>query len=295
MELNKKQIYGLIGCPVKHSFSAAMHNAAFTHLGMNAEYKLFEINPQELKYFFHRIIPLKDINGEEFSYNDLHGFNVTIPHKEAVLEFLNETSSAAVDIKAVNTISVYNGSEFKGINTDFLGFTRHITEMDVNTGKVGMIGAGGAARAVAYALKVKKALELVIYDQDNQKAKLLARDVNSWDSTCSAYAVDSIEALNLYDKTLLVNASPVGMQDSDPLLISEKMLHKDLFVYDLIYNPSDTKLLRLAKDQGLRCRNGLKMLLYQGVLAFEHWSGIDAPKEAMFEALKGEINASDNT
>ncbi len=289
MGSKKKQIYGLIGYPVKHSFSAAMHNAAFSHLRMNSEYKLFEINPQELRYFFHRIIPLRDVNGEEFSYEDLHGFNVTIPHKEAVLEFLNEKSPAAADIEAVNTVIVHNGSEFKGFNTDFAGFVRHITELDVNTDKVGMIGAGGAARAVAYALKTKQAEEIVIYDIDKQKAESLARSVNSWDSGCTAYAVDSIEALNLNDKTLLVNASPVGMQDDDPLLITEKMLHKDLFVYDLIYNPSWTKLLLLAQNKGLRCRNGLKMLLYQGVLAFEHWSGIDAPIDVMFDALKGEI------
>ena len=294
MDLNKKQIYGLIGYPVKHSFSAIMHNAAFTHLKMNAEYKLFEINPQELMYFFHRIIPLKDISGEQFSYDELQGFNVTIPHKEMVLQFLNEISPAAAQIKAVNTVSVYKGSEFKGFNTDFSGFTRHLNEMDVNTGKVGLVGAGGAARAAAYALKIKKAEEIVIFDIDIKKAEALADDVNSWDSGCTAYAADSIEGLNLYDKTLLVNASPVGMKDSDPLLISRQMLHKDLFVYDLIYTPARTKLLMLAQDRGLRCRNGLKMLLYQGVLAFEHWLGIDAPQDIMFEALKGEINARDN-
>ena len=290
MESRKKQIYGLIGYPLKHSFSALMHNAAFKHLGMNAEYRLFEIKPQELQYFFHRIIPLEDMHGEVFSYEDLHGFNVTIPHKEMVLQFLNEISPAAADIKAVNTVSVHKGSEFKGFNTDFSGFMRHITEMDINTDKVAIIGAGGAARAVAYALKTKKAEEIVVYDIDNQKAQSLANDVNSWDSGCTAYAVDSIEALNLFDKTLLVNASPVGMKEDDPLLIKKSMLHKDLFVYDLIYNPADTKLLSLAQDNGLRCRNGLKMLLYQGVLAFEHWSGIDAPVEIMFEALKGAMN-----
>ncbi len=290
MGLNKKQIYGLIGYPVKHSFSAAMHNAAFTHLGINAEYRLFEIKPQELMYFFHKIIPLRDISGAEFSYDDLRGFNVTIPHKEMVMKFLNEKSTAVNDIKAVNTISVHNGNEFKGFNTDFSGFARHLTDMDVITDKVGIIGAGGAARAVAYALKVKKAGEIVVYDINRQKAEALADDVNSWDSGCTAYAVDTIDSLNLYDKTLLVNASPVGMKDNDPLLIPVQMLHKDLFVYDLIYAPAQTKLLMLAKDRGLRCRNGLKMLLYQGVLAFEHWLGIDAPEDIMFEALKGAMN-----
>ena len=290
MESRKKQIYGLIGYPLKHSFSALMHNAAFTHLGMNAEYRLFEIKPQELQYFFHRIIPLEDMHGEVFSYEDLHGFNVTIPYKEMVLQFLNEISPAAADIKAVNTVSVHKGSEFKGFNTDFAGFDRHITELEVNTKKAAIIGAGGAARAVAYALKTKKAEEIVVYDIDNQKSQSLASDVNSWDCGCTAYAVDSVEALNLYDKTLLVNASPVGMREDDPLLIKKSMLHKDLFVYDLIYNPADTKLLSLAQDNGLRNRNGLKMLLYQGVLAFEHWSGIDAPVEVMFEALKGAMN-----
>ncbi|MFH1092880.1 MAG: shikimate dehydrogenase [Candidatus Omnitrophota bacterium] len=290
MEPKKKQIYGLIGYPIKHSFSAAMHNAAFTYLGMNAAYKLFEINPQELQYFFHRIIPLEDIHGEIFSYDDLQGFNVTIPHKEMVLQFLNEISPAAADIKAVNTVSVHIGSEFKGFNTDFSGFSRHITELDVNTHKVAIIGAGGAAKAVAYALKTKKTKEIAIYDIDKQKAESLTESVNAWDAGCMAYTVDSIEELNLYDKTLLINASPVGMGKDDPLLITEQMLHKELFVYDLIYNPAYTKLLLLAQNKGLRCRNGLKMLLYQGVLAFEHWSGIDAPLEVMFEALKGEMN-----
>ncbi|MCG2712841.1 MAG: shikimate dehydrogenase [Candidatus Omnitrophica bacterium] len=289
MEFKKKQIYGLIGYPIKHSFSAAMHNAAFSYLAMNAEYKLFEINPQDLQYFFHRIIPLRDIKGETIPFDALRGFNVTIPHKEAVLQFLNKISPAAAEIKAVNTVSVHNGSEFKGFNTDFAGFDRHISELDVNTEKAAIIGAGGAARAVAYALKTKQTEEIAIYDIDKAKAESLAKAVNSWDSGCAAYAVELIEDLNLHAKTLLVNASPVGMREDDPLLITRQMLHKDLFVYDLIYNPVYTKLLLLAQDNGLRHRNGLKMLLYQGVLAFEHWIGIDAPLEIMFEALKGEM------
>jgi shikimate dehydrogenase len=138
---------------------------------------------------------------------------------------------------------------------------------------------------VAYVLASLKAKETAIFDIDPAKAQGVITMIKSLFPNFQIYAVDKIEKLDLKKKDLLVNASPVGMRESDPCLVAQEMLHRDLFVYDLIYNPAETKLLVLAKKAGAKTSNGLGMLLYQGMLAFEIWTGQEAPKEIMQEAL----------
>ena len=270
----EKQIYGLIGYPVKHSFSAAMHNAAFLHFGINAQYRLFEVKPQELKDFF-----------SSAHEKGIRGFNVTIPHKENAVAFLDEKSFGVAEIGATNTVRIDNDGKLKGFNTDYAGLSRDIKELNVNVERTAILGAGGAAKAVVFALAKKGAAEIAVFDIDASRSGDLVKKIKQMFPECKVHAVDSVEALRIPEKTFLVNATPLGMKEDDPLLVEEEMLHKNLFIYDLIYNPAQTKLLETAKQKGLCVSNGLKMLLYQGMLAFEHWTGNPAPERVMFHAL----------
>ncbi|MDD5618465.1 MAG: shikimate dehydrogenase [Candidatus Omnitrophica bacterium] len=282
-----KRIYGLIGYPVKHSLSAAMHNAAFKELKIrgeidyDAEYKLFEVKPENLDNFLNSL--------EE---KNIYGLNVTIPHKEKVFNFVefDENSSYLEQVKAINTI-VKKENVWMGYNTDIPGFSRHLKEnIDPLNKKVAILGAGGAGRAVSYAVSHLKAKEISIYDTDKNKVKNIIEMIKKIFGDFNIKSADSVEQLNILDKDILINATPVGMKDADVCLVSEKMLHKDLFVYDLIYNPKETKLLALAKKVGAKSSNGLKMLLYQGMLSFEIWAGKKAPKEVMWQALSSQIS-----
>ncbi len=290
----QKQLYGLIGYPVKHSFSAAMHNAAFSALGIDAEYRLFEVKPEALEDFVYSDDTIQDITGASFPVMDLRGFNVTIPHKEAILRFvvLEPKSLGVREINAVNTVKINVDHTMLGFNTDWWGFSHDldIKGLNAHAQAAALIGAGGAGKAVAYALSKKNAREIAIYDIDQQRSQQLADKVRQWNPQCRAYAAATVFDLKIAEKKLLVNASSVGMKPNDPLLVKESMLSKDLFVYDLIYNPDQTKLLALAEKKGLRCSNGLDMLLYQGVLAFEHWTQQNAPRDVMLRALRKELN-----
>ncbi|MFA5145579.1 MAG: shikimate dehydrogenase [Candidatus Omnitrophota bacterium] len=274
----KPQLYGLVGFPVKHSLSPRMHNAAFSALKIKAKYELFELQPGQLENFLGGI-----------KKRNIRGFNVTIPYKEKILPYLNlgVKSRGVREIGAVNTVVVGRDGRLKGFNTDFAGFSKHLKELKVKPRKAALIGAGGAARAVCFALAWRsKVKEICIYDIDAYKSLGIVSQFKDVFDQTKFSAVARIEELNLSDKDLLVNASPVGMHADDPCLVKEKAIHKDLFVYDLIYNPKETKLLEMAKAKGAGVSNGLGMLLYQGVLSFGHFTGIPAPIEIMRQALK---------
>lgn len=274
--MKEKEIYGLIGYPVKHSLSPIMHNAAFAALGLDAEYKLFEVKPDELKDFFAGL-----------DKNNISGLNVTIPYKEKVLEFVkvDQESFYLRQIKAINTIVKKDGI-WKGFNTDIPGFSRGLLEnIDPRAKKTAVLGAGGAARAVVYALAGSHAREILIYDIDQAKAGNVVEMILSLFPGFNIKAVGTVQELDIKYKDILINATPIGMKKDDPCLIEENMLHKDLFVYDLIYNPAETALLKLAKKTGAKCSNGLRMLLYQAVLSFFHFKSREAPIKIMEEAL----------
>jgi len=273
---SKTKLYGLVGFPVKHSLSPCMHNAAFKKLKIKAKYKLFELRESQLEGFLGSL-----------KKNNIVGFNVTFPYKEKILPYLNSRSSGVCEIGAANTVVVKDG-KLKGFNTDFAGFSRHLKELKVKPKKAAIIGAGGAAKAVCFALGKIKVEEICIYDIDAYKSLGLVSRFKDLFSLTRLSAVARIEELNLRDKDLLVNASPVGMHAHEPCLVEEKMLHHGIFVYDLIYNPAETKLLAAAKRAGARFSNGLGMLLYQGVICFEHFTGKCAPVEIMAAALNRE-------
>jgi len=275
--MNKGRTYGLIGNPIKHSLSPSMHNAAFSYLKIKARYKLFPLGDKELKTFL-------------FSLNkkNIHGLNITIPYKEKVIQLTDGYLSSAVSaIGAANTLTVGRGNKLKLFNTDHLGFARHLKELKLNPKKAAIIGAGGAARAICFALGKRKAQEVSIYDIDKFRSLSLMERFNQIFPSTQFLAAESIAALKLEEKSLLVNASSVGMKEEDPLLVDASQLHPGLFVYDLIYNPSETKLLKLAKEYNIPYANGLGMLLYQGVEALNLWiSPKCAPVEVMRAALE---------
>lgn len=274
------RIYGLVGYPVQHSFSPALHNAAFKALKINAKYRLFPLKEDELGFF------LKDLRK-----NNIFGLNVTIPYKEKIIPFLDSLSKEANLIGAVNTVKRID-DKLEGFNTDGEGFLKHLTEdlgFNAVNKTLAIIGAGGAARAVSIYLTKAKPKRISIYDVDKTKTSVLISHLKKNFNGIEFIETNSIEGLNIQKSDLLVNATPIGMKETDPCLVDEKFLHKNLLVYDLIYNPKETKLLKLAKAKGTKTSNGLGMLLYQGMLSFEEWIGEALPIEIMRQALQKEL------
>jgi shikimate dehydrogenase len=270
----KPKLYGLVGFPIQHSLSPCMHNAAFSALKIKAKYELFQLKPDQLEGFLNS---LKNRN--------ICGFNVTYPYKEEIIKFISTKSLGVKEIGAVNTVVVDKAGKLKGFNTDYLGFMAHLKELKLKPKKVALIGAGGAAKAVCFALAKMKITQLCIYDIDKFKSLSLFKKLNSSFPKTKFDVASRIEDLDIPDKDLLINASPIGMRQSDPCLVAPSNLHDGLFVYDLIYSVLETKLIILAKERNLNFSNGLGMLLYQGVFAFKHFSGRPAPINIMKNAL----------
>lgn len=276
MNLEKKKIYGLIGFPVSHSLSSLMHNAAFSYLKINSEYKLFELTPEELEGFLKSLFK-----------KNIYGLNVTIPYKEKVIPFLDNLSKEARLIGAVNTIKVFR-DRLEGFNTDGEGFLKHLRQ-DLGFNPEGknivIIGAGGASKAISVYLCKSNPKSIGIYDLDKAKTEPLVKHLKENFPNLEIRPATSLEELKIQNSDLLVNATPIGMKETDPCVLEESVIHKNMLVYDLIYNPKETKLLKIAKQKGARTSNGLGMLLYQGARAFNLWTGEEAPVEIMRQAL----------
>ncbi len=275
------KFFGLVGYPVKHSYSAFMHNAAFAHYNMDAHYDLFEVQPQDLESFFKTVIFEKSI----------HGLNVTVPYKEKVCEYLNIIGGMdAKAIGAVNTVCVSSDGSLIGYNTDAAGFAMDLKNLHVcvKDKKVALLGAGGGAKAVAAAIAHLLPSEVRVFDMNREKASQLARNIALLG--VNMHLAASLEGLEVEKADILINATPIGMKEGDPLLIKPEWLKNKPFVYDLIYNPYETKLLRAAKEAGCVFANGLGMLLYQGALSFTQWTHKQAPVEVMRQALLERIH-----
>lgn len=280
--------YGLIGYPLGHSLSPCMHNTAFRALDVPAIYELFPIQKDEIENF---------LKGLKQSDSHIFGLNVTVPYKETVIPFLDALSPFAEKVGAVNTIVVDETKKLIGHNTDGPGFWAHLSELKFSPeGKrVAIIGAGGASRAVMSMLCLieERPAGIRIYDIDTKKAHALVDDLAQRLDLANVEVVHCIDDLSIELSDLLINATPIGLKESDPPLFEKELLHANLLVYDLIYNPNETKLLKMAKEQGASIANGLGMLFYQGVLAFEHWAGhelMPAVREQMRMSLElGEV------
>ncbi len=268
-------IVGLIGHPVEHSFSPPMHNAAFEALGMDYAYVAFDVNPNNLKSAIEGAGAL-----------NIKGFNVTIPHKIEVMQYLDELDDVAELIGAVNTIDFKN---LKGYNTDGIGAIRAIEEVSsVKNKNVLVAGAGGASRAISFYLAKFGANSITILNRNVDKAKSLASDISD-SGLISEVKSDAISNISDYlnDSDILVDTTPLGMHphvDDEPIATAENM-HDDLVVFDAVYNPNETVLLKEAIKAGAKPVYGIKMLLYQGVESFKIWTGQDAPVDVMEKAL----------
>ena len=272
----KTKVCGIIGDPVEHSLSPVIHNAAFKELGLKIVYVAFTVKTDKLK---------DAISGARSL--GLLGLNVTMPYKSAVIAYLDETDSAAKAIGAVNTVLNERGKLF-GYNTDGKGAMIALQEngVDPEEKRMLLLGAGGAAKAIAFQA-AQEAEELVIVNRTPQKAKQLAELINKQFGTKVKSTTLSAEVLKeeLETTDILVNATSVGMNpDVDATPVPAELLHSDLCVMDIVYNPLETKLMKDAKSVGARVVSGLEMLLYQGAVAFEIWTNCPAPVDVMKKA-----------
>lgn len=273
-----RKIVGIIGYPLGHSVSPAMHNAAFRELGLDYEYLPFEVEPSDLEE------ALQGFRALHFA-----GFNVTIPHKEAIVPLLDEVTKLARTIGAVNTVENQDGT-LVGYNTDAPGFIESLREdagFEPEGKRAVVLGAGGASRAVTAILAEVGAKEVLIADVIEEKAKELAGYLSAaMDTACRAIKLGDLDLTGI---DLLVNATPIGMHpkiNESPLPAGIKIKSKKMLVYDLVYNPAETKLLKTAKAAGCRVCSGLGMLVRQGALAFTIFTGEEAPVETMWEAAR---------
>lgn len=273
---------GVIGDPVRHSLSPRMHNAAFGALGIEACYDLWETPLSKLEARIQRL-----------RAPEILGANVTIPHKEAVLPWLDVIGPQAERIGAVNTI-VNRAGRLVGYNTDAPGFLRALHEKagsgwTLRGRRVVMLGSGGASRGAAVALLDSRVGELAMLGRTAAHLETLLAHLHQYADASNLYSalLNTVDAQRYLERAdVLINTTSVGLKEGDEtLIIDVKRIAPTTLVMDMIYNRCQTPLLRAAQARGCPTLNGLTMLLYQGTLAFELWTGRDAPVEVMRAAL----------
>ena len=272
---------GIFGYPISHSISPPMHQAAFDHLGIDATYQAWETHPDDLG------------EGVRGLRDDLYlGANVTVPHKQAVMEYLDDVDGLATRIGAVNTI-INSDGRLLGTNTDAEGFITSLKthgNIDPSGLDAVLVGAGGAARAAAHALADAGIGSLTIANRTPERALALAEEIANQGVTTQAIALsDSGYAGVCRKAALLINSTSVGMlhgpaEEASP--VPDGAISAGCVVYDMVYNPPDTPLLKAAESAGARIVGGLPMLVYQGAAAWSRWTGEDAPADVMFKAAE---------
>lgn len=264
--------YGVIGDPVEHSLSPPMQRAAFRAAGLDADYSRFHVLEGDVAE------ALKGARSLGVS-----GLNVTVPHKQRVAELpLVVNDETADGIGAVNTVDV---ERMKGYNTDARGARRAVEEagVDLTGTHVVVVGAGGAARAIAWEFGVDAA-KLDVVNRTASRADDLAGEVAAEGVEAEGHPLDDLESF-VPSADLLVNATSVGMNE-DVSVVPKDLLHSGLVVFDVVYTPLETRLLRDARSVGAETVNGASMLVHQGAEAFEIWTGEEAPVEEMMDALR---------
>lgn len=271
------KLTGLLGSPVTHSISPLMHNESFRMLGLDYVYLCFDVPEDNLETVFNGLKKL-----------DIAGFNCTMPDKTLICQLVDELSPAASMIGAVNTVVNDNG-KFIGHNTDGIGYMQSVKDAgyDITGSTMTLLGAGGAASSifVQAALDGVKNINIFsIKDRFWEKAERMVEAVNK-NTDCTARLMelgdDALLADSIADSQILTNATSVGMAPNvDGCIVSDNsMLPEGLIVSDVIYNPMETKLLKMAKERGCKTFNGMYMLLYQGAEAFKIWTGREMPVE----------------
>lgn len=275
----KTRTCGLIGNPVEHSMSPVMHNFMAKELELAMAYVTFHVQTGDLE---------NAIKGA-YALNIL-GCNVTVPYKSDVIAYLKETDSLAEKIGAVNTLVRVDGG-YKGYNTDISGLFRAMKEegIDLSKEEVIILGAGGVGRAVAYMCAANHAKKVMIFNRTAEKAEQLAKEINEKLETdvATGYAMEAYKNLS-GENYLAIQSTNVGMYPhNEHAVIEDEAFYKKIKTgYDLIFNPWETKFMKLVKAQGGQAYNGLKMLLYQGVDAFELWNDCAVPTELAQKAYE---------
>ncbi|MBN2014686.1 MAG: shikimate dehydrogenase [Candidatus Altiarchaeota archaeon] len=273
----KTRLFGVIGHPIKHSLSPIMHNAAFKKLGLRCSYSAFDVAPEDLEAFVERC-----------RENNFSGFNVTVPYKEKIMEYLDSVDENSKLINAVNTVKL-EGRLLVGYNTDGLGCVKALGEAGekIKGKRVLLLGAGGAARAISFQCVLEGA-ELMISNRTMMKAMDLSKEIK--EKLGRRVLVVNYSEKSLKDimpcVDVLVNTTTVGMHPkihSSP--ISMEALRKEVTVMDIIYNPLETQLLRNAKKKGCKTINGVGMLVHQGAESLRIWLNTKPPTEEMRKAV----------
>lgn len=291
MEINgKTRLIGLIGNPVEHTLSPVIHNGVSKAMGINSVYVPFKVETEGLA---------KAVKGA-YELNVL-GMNVTVPHKNQVMESLLEIDEAAKQIGAVNTLVRVEGG-YKGYNTDMMGLSRQIREDDIslNGETVVILGAGGAAKAVVYMCLMEGAGKVYLLNRTVEKAEKIAKDMNKLQSDAPVIPMALMDYNKIQEEKMIVfQATSIGLAPHvEDVVLSDKAFYRKVSIgIDLIYNPADTKFMQLVRDAGGRAYNALKMLLYQGIIAYELWHDMHVPQDIVddiYVELKRQVYPKDN-
>lgn len=273
---SKFKMYCVIGDPIDHSLSPIMHNSAFKALGINSCYISYRVTKSELK---SAVQSLKSI--------DISGFNVTIPHKIHIIKYMDELDESSSQSTAVNTVKNSHG-KFIGYNTDVYGFVTplHNRNIKFNGMKVLILGAGGAAYAIVTALSRESGISRVtVFNRSKINALKLLKHASKLGLNCNFQELDNLQNV-AFDSNLIINATSLGLNNEESP-ISSKNIDKNTIVYDIVYTPIYTDLIKNARKVGATVIYGYEMLLEQGAQAFKIWTGLDAPLDVMKKSLLG--------
>lgn len=277
-----EHIYGVIGDPIAHSMSPAIHNDAFQVENIAARYHHFHVLSENLP---DAIKGLKAVG--------VSGYNVTVPHKTAIIPLLDEVDDLARAIGAVNTV-IYKNGRYIGYNTDGEGFYRSLVErigIELTSKKTLIIGAGGAARAIYFTLVKEGVSNVDIANRTLARAELLIADCPYPKQSSALTMSEAEQSLGEYD--LIIQTTSSGMSpDTNAMPLDSKRLRHDAFVSDVIYNPLETQLLIQAKANGAEIQNGVDMLVNQAALAFQLWTGIFPDTQRMKEIVLNKLGGS---
>ena len=269
--------YAVIGDPIDHSLSPNIHNAAFRHLKLDHTYIAYKIPAGELSAGIEALKAIK-----------IAGFNVTIPHKIEMMKFLDEMDTTCKVIGAVNTVLNEDG-KLKGYNTDMIGFLDPIKKKNliIKDSQVLLLGAGGAARAIVTAMVKEKAGKITIVNRTLENANKLAEFAKKIGGDVDIVSIHEANKL-ITDYKFIINSTSIGMRN-EPSPISTENISKDSIVYDIVYQPINTDLIKKSKENGATIIYGYEMLLSQAACSFEIWHKMEAPYDAMKNVLLGGI------
>ena len=269
--------YAVIGDPIDHSLSPNIHNAAFRHLELDHTYIAYKIPAGELSAGIDALKAIK-----------IAGFNVTIPHKIEMMKFLDEMDTTCKVIGAVNTVLNENG-KLKGYNTDMIGFLDPIKKKNftIKNSQVLLLGAGGAARAIITAMIKEKASKISIVNRTQENANKLADFAKKIGGNVDTISMQEANKL-ITDYKFIINSTSIGMRN-EPSPISTENIGKNSIVYDIVYQPINTDLIKKSKENGATIIYGYEMLLSQAACSFEIWHKMEAPYDAMKNVLLGGI------